>query len=239
MDNEKSKFFYVCLEGDYALFTNPTTKGGGENVSCNAPSRQALNGIVDAIYYKPTIVNIIDEVKVINPIQTETMGSRMLLNNMGADLNYVTYLRDVKYLVKYHFEWNLTREDLKQDRNMKKHEAIAERSIQRGGRRDVFLGTRECVGLVTGITKEDYDNAQGAYFNQTISFGLQFHSFIYPKSSKEKLKSCYTETVMKDSTIVFKNQEDCEVINELSTYSFKESSQFKDVGTEYEEYENF
>ncbi|MET3617629.1 hypothetical protein ABID14_001263 [Peptoniphilus olsenii] len=39
-------------------------------------------------------------------------------------------LENVEYLVKFHFEWNLDRDDMAQDRNMKKHEAIMERSLE-------------------------------------------------------------------------------------------------------------
>ena len=48
-----------------------------------------------------------------------------------------------------HFEWNDNRPELKQDRNENKHHNIAKRMIIRGGRRDVFLGTRECQGYVS------------------------------------------------------------------------------------------
>lgn len=233
---KQSKYFYARISGDYALFTNPSTKGGGEKVSYAVPSRQALEGIVDAIYYKPTIINVVDEVKVIKEIQTETIGTRALLNNMSADLSYVSYLRDVEYLLKFHFIWNEQRTDLIKDRNMNKHEAIMERSIKKGGRRDIFLGTRECVGLVSYLTSDEYKKAESKYDGQTIPFGIMFHSFKYPTDSKCKLKSYYTNTVMKNGIITFKNQSDCEIENELSSYSFKIASPIKSVDSEFDEY---
>ena len=99
-------------------FTNPITKGGGEKYSYPIPTKQALEGIVDNIYRKPTFTNVVDEVKVINPIQTEVHGSRALLSNYKADLNYISYLSDVEYLIKFHFEWDLTRGDLAEDRKL-------------------------------------------------------------------------------------------------------------------------
>lgn len=233
---EQSKYFYVRISGDYALFTNPSTKGGGEKISYSIPSRQALTGIIDAIYYKPTITNVVDEVKVIKEIQTETIGTRALLNNMGADLSYVSYLRDVEYLVKFHFIWNEQRPDLAQDRNLNKHEAIMERSIKKGGRRDIFLGTRECVGLVSYLTAEEYKQTESIYDGQTISFGIMFHSFKYPTDKKEKLKSYYANTVMKNGVVTFKDQKECEIENELSTYSYKPAISMKNVDVEYDEY---
>ena len=41
-----------------------------------------------------------------------------------------------------------------QDRLPNKHESIMERSIRRGGRRNIFLGTSECFGLVDEISQE-------------------------------------------------------------------------------------
>ena len=62
---EKSKYFYMRITGDYALWTDPATKGGGERISYQIPTAQAIQGICDAIYFKPTIRNIVDEIKVV------------------------------------------------------------------------------------------------------------------------------------------------------------------------------
>ena len=113
-----------------------------------------MQGIIDGIYHKPTFTNVITEVKVVNQIQTELHGVRALLHNYSADLSYVSYLSDVEYLVKFHFIWNENREDLIQDRLPKKHEAIMERSIRKGGRRDIFLGTESALAwLMKSVRK--------------------------------------------------------------------------------------
>lgn len=128
-----SKDFYFRLEGNYALWTSPESKGGGESFTYSVPTLQALTGVADSIYFKPTFKNHVEEVKVINEIHTETKGIRALVNNgKKTDLNYVTYLTNPVYLVKYHFEWNDDRPDLDYDRNYKKHEAIMERSLKKG-----------------------------------------------------------------------------------------------------------
>lgn len=46
------------------------------------------------------------------------------------------------------FEFNLNHPELENDRNEHKHHNIAKRMVARGGRRDVFLGTRECQAFV-------------------------------------------------------------------------------------------
>lgn len=233
----RSRNFYFRVRGNLALFTNPATKGGGERSSYSVPTRQALQGIVDAIYFKPTITNVVTEVKICRQIQTELHGVRALLANCKADLSYVSYLSDVEYLVKCHFIWNEDRPDLMHDRLPNKHEAIMARSIRKGGRRDIFLGTRECVGLVDAISQEDYDAAEVAYADQTIDFGIMFHSFKYPKDKSEPLKSYFTHTVMENGCIRFKEQKDCEIMNTLSSYAFKSPGQVKSVDEEFANYQ--
>lgn len=231
----QSKALYFKVYGDYALWSDVSSKGGGEKFSYSVPTRQGLHGIADSLYFKPTLVNVIDEVKVINPIQTDTKGIRAMVGKGKADLNYFTYLSDPCYYVKYHFEWNDKREDLDYDRNQRKHEAIAERSIKKGGRRDVFLGTRECVAYVEAVSENEYGDVESFYDNQTLSFGMMFHSFKYPTSPDKPLIACFTNTVMKNGIIQFKSQDECEVQNELSVYDFKYPKRIKPAEEEYDE----
>ncbi|MGT2910824.1 type I-C CRISPR-associated protein Cas5c [Streptococcus cameli] len=235
----RSRNFYARIRADRALFTNPATKGGSERSSYSVPTRQALQGIVDSIYFKPTFVNVVTEVKIINQIQTELHGVRALLHDYKADLSYVSYLSDVEYLVKYHFIWNESREDLSHDRLSNKHEAIMQRSLKKGGRRDIFLGTRECLGVVDEVSQEEYENAESYYQGISIDLGLMFHSFAYPTDKKTPLKSFFSRTVMENGIIHFKPQSECEIVNTLSSYSFKTPGKIKSVEEEYTDYERF
>ena len=236
---DKSKYFYMKIFGDYAMFTSPSSKASGDRYSYSVPTKEALRGIIDNCYFKPSFKNVVDEVRIINKISTESMGARTLLSNGKNDLNQYTYLRDVEYLVKFHFEWNLDRPDLENDRNKKKHEDIMQRSIKKGGRRDVFLGTRECFGFLEEIDENYYNTAVSYYDNQNISFGIMFNSFIYPVEPSGKLVACYTETLMEDSVIHFKDSSDCEIQSELNTYKFKYPEKIKAVDEEYIEYQSF
>ena len=235
----KSKYFYMRIHGEYGLFSSAHSKPGGDKSSYLVPTKSALQGIVDSCYFKPSIVNKVDQVKVINEIKTETMGARTLMMNGSNDLNSYTMIKSPEYLVKFHFEWNLDREDLVDDRNIKKHEAIMERSLKKGGRRDIFLGTRECYAFVEKIDNEEYENAKSFYDGQSLSFGIMFSEFIYPTEPGGELVSCFTETSMVDGVITFKDSKDCEIKNTLDTYSFKYPDEIKSVDKEYEEYENF
>lgn len=232
----KSKYFYMKIYGEYALFTAPESKGGGEKITYMVPTRQALHGIVDACYFKPTFVNIVDEVKVMKKARTHTVGIRALYKNGKPGLNYFTVLEKPLYLVKFHFEWDKSRDDLAKDRNMKKHEAIMERSLKIGGRRDVFLGTREFVGYIEEMSEDEYEKAKGDYYNEPkLQFGYMFQEFIYPGRRNEPLVSCYSNIIMDKGVIRFGNPCDCPIKNKLSDYSFKYPEEVKSVEQEYEE----
>lgn len=231
-----SRYYYVRVKGDYALWTSPESKGGGEKSSYSVPTRQALTGIADAIYFKPVLYNVVDAVKVVKKIQTEVIGIRALIGSgkvNTSDLNYYSYLKDVEYEIKFHFEWNLDREDLAKDRDLKKHQAILERSLKKGGRRDVFLGTRECVGLIEEITEDDFLNKNSCYDGQILSMGIMFQEFAYPKKPGGKLRSYYANTVMEDGYITYSNNKDDFILNVLSDYSFKYPLKQKTVDEEF------
>lgn len=200
----------VCFKvsGRYALFTDPLTKIGGEKHSLLIPSYQALKGITESVYFKPTITWIIDSVRVMRPIKTESKGIRTLNMSGGNDLSYYTYLSDVEYHVKAHFEFNLQRPDLEQDRNEHKHYFIMKRCIERGGRRDVFLGARECQAYVEPC---EFDEGQGHYDHMgEMSFGLQYHSIVYPDeqaSNQMTVKLWYPKMI--NGVINFLRPEEC------------------------------
>ena len=52
------------LVGDYALFSDPLTRPGGEKNSLIVPTYEALRGAVRSCFWKPTIIWIIDQVRV-------------------------------------------------------------------------------------------------------------------------------------------------------------------------------
>lgn len=49
--------------GPYALFSDPVMRVGGEKTSYHIPTYEALRGIVESIYWKPTIMWIVDAVR--------------------------------------------------------------------------------------------------------------------------------------------------------------------------------
>src|SRR5699024_2563401 len=175
------------LYGDYALFTNPLTRMGGEKSSYQVPTFEALKGIVESIYWKPSITLIVDSVRVMNPIQMESKGIRPINYGGGNTLANYTYLRNVHYKVRAYFIFNKFRPDLKHDHNEEKHHNIMKRSLKAGGRRDIFLGTRECQGYVEPT---NFEEGNGYYDDSgDIHLGTMFHGFNYPdETGRDKLE---------------------------------------------------
>ena len=60
------------LWGNYALFTDPVTKIGGEKSTYHIPTYEAIKGITQSIYWKPTIIWFIDKIRVMKKISTES-----------------------------------------------------------------------------------------------------------------------------------------------------------------------
>lgn len=233
---EKSKYFYAKIFGQRALWTSPESKSGGEKITYQIPTREALRGIIDANYFKPTIKNEIDQIRIMNRIETYTVGTRLLLNDYKSDLSAYTYLRDVCYYVKFHFEWNENRPDLLKDRNMRKHEEITKRSLKRGGRRPIFLGISECMGYIEILDENQYENDIGYYDNKNMAFGIMFNGFIYPNKSGIKLKSTFSNIDMINGRVDFIKPEESKIVNELSNYTFKVPNLEKSVDEELKEY---
>ena len=65
--------------GSYALFSDPVLRVGGEKTSYHIPTYEALKGITESIYWKPTFKWVIDAVRVMNKIQTESRGVRTIV----------------------------------------------------------------------------------------------------------------------------------------------------------------
>lgn len=196
--------------GKYALFTDPLTKIGGEKCSYQIPTYEALKGILSSVYWKPTIVWIIDKVRVMKAIRTQTRSAKPIEYGGGNSLAIYTYLADVEYQVQAHFEWNHQREDLAQDRNENKHYFIARRMIERGGRRDVFLGTRECQGYAE---PSKFGECEGFYDNYgELSFDLMFHGFDYPdESGGNEFYSRFWRPKMVNGVVEFIRPEKCTI----------------------------
>lgn len=208
---EKENKVEFKVSGEYALFTDPLTKIGGEKCSYHIPTYEALKGILSSVYWKPTIIWIIDRLRVMKHIRTQTRSAKPVKYGSGGnDLAIYTYLANVEYQVQAHFEWNMNRNDMENDRNENKHYCVAKRMIDKGGRRDIFLGARECQGYVEpcrfGEGRSDYDDYG------EMAFGLMFHGFDYPDElGKDELYARFWRPKMINGKIDFIRPEACDI----------------------------
>jgi CRISPR-associated protein Cas5d len=192
----------------HALFTDPLTKVGGEKCSYHIPTYEALKGIAKSIYWKPTLVWVIDELRVMKRITTQTKGTKPQEFSGGNSLAIYTFLSNVEYQVKAHFEWNEHRPELVKDRIDGKHHTIAKRMLERGGRQDIFLGTRDCQGYVEPCT---FGEGEGALDQDgELAFGLMFHGFDYPdETGTDELVARFWRPALINGVIQFPRPEDC------------------------------
>lgn len=121
--------------GDYALFTRPEMKV--ERVSYDVMTPSAARGILEAIYWKPSIRWVIDNIHVLKPVRFENIrrnevAKRTTVNKTDMQGNYPIciivddsstrqqrasmVLRDVEYIIEAHFEFTS-----KEDNNDAKH----------------------------------------------------------------------------------------------------------------------
>ena len=198
------------LWGRYALFTDPVTKTGGEKCSYHVPTYEAIKGVLKSIYWKPTIIWHVDKVRVVKPLRTQTKGTKPLVWGGGNSLAIYTFLHDVEYQVEAHFEWNEHRPELANDRIDGKHFSIAKRMLEKGGRQDIFLGTRDCQGYVEPCV---FGEGTGAYDDiDELGFGLMFHGFDYPDElGKDELHSRFWHATMRRGVLEFPLSEDCDI----------------------------
>jgi CRISPR-associated protein Cas5d len=224
--------------GKYALFTDPITKLGGEKCTYQIPTYEAIKGIAKSIYWKPTFIWVIDEIRVMKRIEMQTKGIRPINYDGGNTLSIYTYLYNVEYRVRAHFEWNEFRSDLSRDRNDGKHFAIAKRSIESGGRQDIFLGTRECQGYVEPCV---FSEDKGAYDDvPKLTFGMMFHGFGYPdETDGNELKARLWNAEMQKGIIKFPKPQDCNIMRKIKPMYQKRQNytigkDFLEIDREYE-----
>ncbi|MEG2673118.1 MAG: type I-C CRISPR-associated protein Cas5c [Ruthenibacterium sp.] len=209
---------------DYALFSDPATRAGGEKCTLQVPTYEALKGVLSSVYWKPTLIWYIDAVRVMNQIQTEVKGIRPIKYTGGNDLSYYTYLKNCRYQVRAHFEWNENRPELSDDRNENKHHNIAKRMIERGGRRDIFLGTRECQGYVNPCV---FGEGAGCYDDiPQLAFGLMYHGITYAdeaysENTQDKMTVRFWNPILCQGVITFPRPEDCPITRTVRAMEIK------------------
>jgi CRISPR-associated protein Cas5d len=162
----------IRVRGDYALFTRPEMKV--ERVSYDVITPSAARGIIEAVYWKPSIRWVIDRIHVLNEIEFTNIrrnevsekisesearrrmnGAReafYLSSNDARQQRAAMVLKNVDYIIEAHFE--IIAEKAGAEDTMEKHYAMALRRLRKGQYfQPPCLGTREFgarVELVEG-----------------------------------------------------------------------------------------
>ncbi len=220
------------LTADRALYADILTSAGGEKTSYPVPTYEAIKGVVKSIYFKPTLIWYVDEVRVMKPIHYHTEGVKLpAYDENKVDLSYFAYLQDVEYQVRAHFEFNeVRREDYEGDWNENKHHNIAMRALEAGGKRDIFLGRRECQAYVEPCV---YGEGDGAYDDiPKIPYGLMEHGITYPdeafaKEDKGWMTLRLWNPVMDHGIIRYIRPEECTIKKKIKPMEMKKFEERK------------
>lgn len=202
----------IEISGDYALFSRPEMKV--ERVSYDVITPSAARGVLEAIYWKPQIRWVIDEITVINPIRFTNIRRNEIskkINNPTAavitqggteNLNIQIeenrqqraslLLRDVRYIIKAHFEVL----DCRMDRNGQefpanqiagKHIAMFKRRADKGQVfHQPYLGCREFPARFT-LHESDADlPVPHESFRGDKDLGFMLHDIEFDQDPRTK-----------------------------------------------------
>lgn len=81
---QKANKVSLKVSGRMALFSDPITRVGGEKSTYQVPTYQALKGILESCYWKPSFIWVIDRVRIMNQIKTQSKGIRPIKYGGGT-----------------------------------------------------------------------------------------------------------------------------------------------------------
>lgn len=181
--------FTVEVWGDYACFTRPELKV--ERVSYDIITPSAARGIIQAVFWKPEIRYIIDEIKVINEIQFDNIRRNEVNSKASKNQPYIvatedraqraaTVLKDVRYIITAHFE--MTGKATEPDATPKKYFDIIERRFKKGKCfHTPYFGTREFPAKFKWV---EADEKQPEAIPLTQDFGLMMYDFKFSEKDE-------------------------------------------------------
>jgi CRISPR-associated protein Cas5d len=112
--------------------------------------------------------------------------------------------------------------------------------LERGGRRDIFLGTRECQGYIAPC---EFGSGEGAYDDiPELSFGMMYHGMTYAdeawsEETKGHMTANFWFPTMKRGVIEFPRPEECPLHKTLREMEIKPFGKEYDNFSGLEEFE--
>ena len=189
----------VIIKGDYACFSRPELKV--ERVSYEVITPSAARGILEAIFWKPAIKYVIDEIAVCNRIKFENIrrneinskipnysiesakqkhmtGSLALYSPGDRAQRASMVLRNVNYAVTAHFEMT---DRAGPDDNEDKFTAMLYNRLKNGKHYHMpYLGAREFPANVSLAT----DDIVSPPIEESRQFGLMLYDIEYIKTDR-------------------------------------------------------
>ena len=212
----------VRVWGELALFSRPEMKV--ERCSYDLLTPSAARGILEAIYWHPGMVWVIDKIHVRKPIRFTSVRrnevkSKVLAGNVLNAINggkkplYISsreeivqraaiLLKDVDYVIEAHFEMT---EKAAEGDNTGKFKDIIMRRLRRGECFHMpYFGCREFPANFELFEAEEIDTA---YPGEEKDLGYMLYDFDY--SDLENIQPLFFRAVLKNGTL---NLGDCEVV---------------------------
>ncbi|WP_455617425.1 type I-C CRISPR-associated protein Cas5c [Eisenbergiella sp.] len=212
----------VRVWGELALFSRPEMKV--ERCSYDLLTPSAARGILEAIYWHPGMVWVIDKIHVRKPIRFTSVRrnevkSKVLAGNVLNAINggnkplYISsreeivqraaiLLKDVDYVIEAHFEMT---EKAAEGDNTGKFKDIIMRRLRRGECFHMpYFGCREFPANFELFEAEEIDTA---YPGEEKDLGYMLYDFDY--SNPENIQPLFFRAVLKNGTL---NLGDCEVV---------------------------
>lgn len=197
------------VTSNLALFTNPHVSTNNNKVTYPVPTYGALVGVCESIYWNPTLLWVIDEARIMEQIRTRSISYCSSNRNGGQNMRTNIYIMEPRYQVRAHFEWDLRRPDLKQDRVSGKHYSMAKRYLSKGGKRPIYLGKNDDVAFAEECV---FGEGEGYYDKSgTLPFGIMYHSMEYIGKGRSE-ETCYPlwwQPVMENGVIKYIRPEQC------------------------------
>jgi CRISPR-associated protein Cas5d len=178
--------------GEYACFTRPEYKA--ERMSYEALTPSAGRGVLEAVYWKPEIRWVVDEIHVLNPIKWMSIRRNEVAGKASA--NGVIYiednrqqrtslvLRDVRYGIVAHFDVLPSHKPGrdKHENTPEKHLAMFTRRAERGQHfTQPYLGCREFAAHYR-LATEGFSASRLPKSQRNRDLGWMLHDLDWPEA---------------------------------------------------------
>lgn len=221
--------FSVEITGKYACFSRPELKV--ERVSYDIITPSATRGILEAVFWKPAIRYVIDEIRVCHPIQFENIRRNEVNSKASKSKDHIftsedrtqrasMVLKNVKYVITAHFESVKEKLNLLNKPDGETCDTFADGTFNHGKFTEMitrrikkgqcfhqpYLGTREFPATLRLIE----DGNLPAAIAENRNFGIMLYDIDYQKDKNGDVTAfnpTYFRAEMKQGLIDLRNVE--------------------------------